>query len=129
MLRESGVIVSAVSFKQNLHDGDTLEAALEQVSTMTEKSFDSVLIDKGYKGRKQIGETNVVIPGKISKRLSAYHRRKQRKRNGRRAAIEPVIGHLKSDYRMARCFHKGAIGAELNLTLAAAAWNIKKWIN
>lgn len=96
---------------------------------MTGKSFDSVLVDKGYKGRKQIGETNVVIPGKISKRLSACHRRKQRKRNGRRAAIEPMIGHLKGDYRMARCFLKGAIGVELNLTLAAAAWNIKKWIN
>lgn len=129
MLRDSGVIVSAVSFKQNLYDGDTLEPALEQVGTMTGKTFGSVLVDKGYKGRKKIGETSVVIPGKISKRLSAHHRRKQRKRNGRRAAIEPVIGHLKSDYRMARCFLKGAIGAELNLTLAAAAWNLKKWIN
>ncbi len=30
---------------------------------------------------------------------------------------------------MARCFLKGAEGAGLNLALAAAAWNIKKWIN
>jgi IS5 family transposase len=129
MLRDSGVIVSAVSFKENLYDGDTLEPALEQASKMTGKTFDSVLVDKGYRGRKNVAGTNVVIPGKISKKLSAYHRRKQRKRNGRRAAIEPVIGHLKSDYRMARCFLKGAQGAELNLGLAAAAWNLKKWIN
>ncbi|WP_308986163.1 transposase [Thalassobacterium sedimentorum] len=52
-----------------------------------------------------------------------------RRQNGRRAAIEPVIGHLKSDYRMARCFLKGALRAELNLGLAAAAWNLKNWIN
>ena len=129
MLRDSGVIVSAVSFTANLYDGDTLESALEQTASMTGKTFDSVLVDKGYRGRKNVAGTDVVIPGKIRKKLSAYHRRKQRKRNGRRAAIEPVIGHLKSDYRMARCFLKGAEGAGLNLALAAAAWNIKKWIN
>lgn len=129
MLRDSGVIVSAVSFKENLYDGDTLGPALGQASEMTGKIFDSVLVDKGYRGRKNVGGTDVVIPGKISKKLSVYHRRKQRKRNGRRAAIEPVIGHLKNDHRMARCFLKGAEGAGLNLALAAAAWNIKKWIN
>ena len=129
MLRDSGVIVSAVSFKENLYDGDTLEPALEQASCMTGKTFESVLVDKGYRGRKNVGGTDVVIPGKISKKLNAYHRKKQRKRNGRRAAIEPVIGHLKNDHRMARCFLKGAEGAGLNLALAAAAWNIKKWVN
>ena len=129
MLRDSGVIVSAVSFKNNLYDGDTLKPALEQVSEMTGKSFESVLVDKGYRGVKNVVGVDVVIPGKISKKLSDYHQKKRRKRNGRRAAIEPVIGHLKSDYRMARCFLKGAEGAGLNLCLAAAAWNLKKWIN
>lgn len=129
MLRDSGVIVSAVSFKENLYDGDTLGPALEQVSEMTGKTFESVLVDKGYRGRKNVAGTSVVIPGKISKKLSYYHQKKRRKRNARRAAIEPVIGHLKSDHRMARCFLKGAQGAGLNLGLAAAAWNIKKWIN
>ena len=129
MLRDSGVIVSAVSFKNNLYDGDTLKPALEQVSEMTGKSFESVLVDKGYRGVKNVVGVDVVIPGKISKKLSDYHQKKRGKRNGRRAAIEPVIGHLKSDYRMARCFLKGAEGAGLNLCLAAAAWNLKKWIN
>ena len=91
MLRDSGVIVSAVSFKENLYDGDTLEPALGQASIMTGKIFDSVLVDKGYRGRKNVGGTDVVIPGKISRKLSAYCRKKQRKRNGRRATIEPVI--------------------------------------
>ena len=129
MLRDSGVIVSAVSFKENLYDGDTLEPALEQAAAMTGKTFKSALVDKGYRGRKNVCGTDVVIPGKIGKKLSAYQRKKQRKRNGRRAAIEPVIGHLKNDHRMARCFLKGAEGAGQNLALAAAAWNLKKWIN
>ena len=129
MLRDSGVIVSAVSFKENLYDADTLEPALGQASIMTGKIFESVLVDKGYRGRKNVGGIDVVIPGKVRRKLSAYYRKKQRKRNGRRAAIEAVIGHLKNDHRMARCFLKGVEGAGLNLALAAAAWNIKKWIN
>ena len=49
-----GVIVSAVSFKENLYDGDTLEPALEQASEMTGKTFSSVLVDKGCRGRKNV---------------------------------------------------------------------------
>jgi len=66
----------------------------------------------------------MLIPGKLSKKLSNYHQKKQRKRNTRRAAIEPGVEHLKSDYCMAWCFLKGALGAGLNLGLAASAWNL-----
>jgi IS5 family transposase len=44
-------------------------------------------------------------------------------------AIEPVIGHLKSDHRLSRNYLKGFIGDEINLLLAAAAFNLKKWMN
>jgi hypothetical protein len=46
----------------------------------------------------------------------------------RRAAIEPVISHLKQQYRLARCFLKGFGGDQINLLLAAAAWNLRKWL-
>lgn len=43
--------------------------------------------------------------------------------------IEHIItGHLKSDYRMARNYLKGAIGDCINLLMAAAAWNLKQWL-
>ena len=51
-----------------------------------------------------------------------------RKRFRRRAAIEPVISHLKHDYRLVRCFLKGHLGDAINLKLAAAAWNLNKWM-
>jgi hypothetical protein len=46
----------------------------------------------------------------------------------RRAAIEPVISHLKHQYRLGCCFLKRFIGDTVNLMLAAAAWNLKKWM-
>ncbi len=38
----------------------------------------------------------------------------------RRAAIEPVIGHLKDDHRMRRNHHKGRDGDRINAVPAAA---------
>lgn len=43
----------------------------------------------------------------------------------RRAAIEPIIGHLKSDFRLSRNLLKGEIGDHINLLMAATAWNFK----
>jgi len=67
-----------------------------------------------------------VIPKPPGKRTTPYQKQKARKRFRRRAGIEPVIGHLKTDYRLARNFLKGSIGDSLNLMLAAAAFNFNK---
>ena len=53
----------------------------------------------------------------------------KRRRHSRRAAIEPVIGHLKSDYRMNRNFLKGVIRDEMNVLLSAATMNFKQVMN
>lgn len=44
----------------------------------------------------------------------------------KRAGIEPVIGHLKSDHRLGRNFYKGVFGDEVNIMYAAAAYNFKR---
>lgn len=59
---------------------------------------------------------------------SAYEKRKARNRFRRRAAIEPRIGHLKSDFRLGRNFLKGQLGDAINLLLAAAASNLSLWM-
>lgn len=128
MLRDSGIIVGARSFNENLYDGDTLDEALWQVKRITGKSPENCLVDRGYQGRPEVLGTRIETPKPIPKKLSAYQRRKERRRRARRSAIEPLIGHMKLDYRMARCFLKGALGASQNLLLAAAAWNLRKWI-
>lgn len=128
-LAQSGVVVGVASFEDNLYDGDTLPKTLASATTHAEKLFRSVLVDKGYAGQTRYGITEVVQPyrrGQSGK--NAYQKRKHRKRMARRASIEPVIGHLKSDFRMARCYLKGFMGSVLNSYLAAAAWNFRKWI-
>ena len=52
--------------------------------------------------------------------------RAERRRRRRRSAIEPKIGHLKSDHRMDRCFLNGLAGDAINAVLAAAGANLRK---
>ena len=70
-----------------------------------------------------------VLPGSPAPGASEQDKRKARKDFGRRSAIEPVIGHMKNDFRLARNYLKGTTGDALNLLLAAAAFNCKKWLN
>ena len=51
----------------------------------------------------------------------------ERKNLKRRQAIEPIIGHLKTDHRMDRCYLKGAQGDSLHAVLCAAGYNIR-WL-
>ena len=128
MAKWSGVIVGAVAHAENLYDGDALRPALEQAQTLTGQAPSRAIVDRGYRGRKQVNGTEVLTPGKARAGQSKYQSAKMRARFRRRAAIEPVIGHLKSQYRLARCFLKGFVGDQVNLLLAAAAWNLRKWL-
>jgi IS5 family transposase len=129
MTKTTGIIVGAMNYPHNDYDGDTLKTVLPQVERISGKVPETALCDRGFRGRKQVGKTRVVLPGSPAPGASEHAKRKARKDFGRRSAIEPVIGHMKNDFRLARNYLKGTIGDELNLLLAAAAFNCKKWLN
>jgi IS5 family transposase len=128
MTKTHGVIVGAVAHEENLYDGDALRPALEQTRAITEAQPARAIVDRGYRGRKEVDGTEVLLPGKPKPGQSKRESAKMRARFRRRAAIEPVISHLKHQYRLMRCFLKGFVGDQINLLLAAAAWNLKKWL-
>jgi transposase, IS5 family len=125
---DSGVIVGAMGFR-NEYDGHTLEPVLEQVKKLLGKTPKKAKVDRGYRGKKQIGDTEIMIPSPPKKSMSDYQKRKLRQAHSKRAGIEPIIGHLKSDHRLGRNFYKGIIGDNINIMLAAAAFNFKRMIN
>jgi IS5 family transposase len=123
---KNGIIVGALAFKENIYDGDTLPEQIEQIERLTGKRPKVGIADRGYRGRKQIGGTKIIIPTPV---VGQYQRKKLRSYFRARAGIEPVIGHLKHDHRMLRNYLRGTIGDAINSILAAAAFNIKKFIN
>jgi len=126
LTKNSGIIVGAVSFSKNLYDGHTLPQALKQSEELVGRRAKVAICDRGYRGKRMVDGTRIEIPGKPRKRASAYEKRKARKRFRRRAGIKPIIGHLKSDFRLLRNYLKGSVGDSINLMLAAAAYNFKK---
>lgn len=121
----TGIILGAKSFR-NEYDGHTIEASLEQVERLTKRKIKILAGDRGYRGKKEINGTKILIPDTPKKSDSRYQRLKKHKLFRKRAGIEPTIGHLKSDYRLGRNFYKGVTGDAMNILLAAAAYNFKR---
>lgn len=127
--QKTGIIVGAMTFPENMYDGHTLEPVLGQVAKLTGKRPKTATADRGYKGKNQVDSTQIIRPSKPLKRDTEYQRRKKRRHCRQRAGIEPIIGHLKADHRVARNFLKGTLGDEINFMMAASAFNFKKWMN
>jgi IS5 family transposase len=125
---KSGIIVGALSFKENLYDADTLDPQLQQVERLTGKLPETAITDRGYRGKKRVLGVEILIPGKPKKRASNYEKQKARKYFKARAGIEPVIGHIKHDHRMIVNYLSGTQGDAVNTLLAAAGFNFKKML-
>lgn len=124
--QKSNVIMAAVNFKGNPNDNQTIGKTLAQQERLTGVRVKRAYVDRGYK-RQAIKGTEVEAPGngigKTKKEKTIL-----RKSFRRRAAIEPIIGHTKSDYGMGRNYLKGEVGDAINAMLAASAFNFRSWM-
>ncbi len=114
-------VVASLGLKGNPYDGHTLKATIEKVEENTGKRVKEVFVDRGY--RKHGCDEDVVMVdrerrGKLSKTIW--------KKLKHRSAIEPVIGHLKSDCRLERNYLQGEEGNAINAVLSAAGYNFRK---
>jgi IS5 family transposase len=125
--RESGIIVGAMAVEGNAYDGHTLKPQLEQVKELTGGKIKKAIVDRGYKVKGGIPSIDIVMP-KALKRESYYLKKKREERCRSRAGIEGLISHLKHDHRMLKNYLKGTAGDQTNTLLAAAAYNMMKWM-
>ncbi len=125
--RKSGIIVGAIAVEGNVYDGHTLKPQLEQVTDLTGGKIKKAIVDRGYKIKGGIPAIDIVMP-KALKTETNYLKKKREERCRSRAGIEGLISHLKHDHRMLRNYLKGTAGDQINTLLAAAAYNMKKWM-
>jgi IS5 family transposase len=122
----SGLMVGARSFPGNPYDGHTLAEQLEQTNNLLQDigtKPTTAVVDLGFRGVDEVcAPVHIIHRGKF-KSLGAQQRRWLK----RRQAIEPAIGHAKSDHRMDRCWLQGAEGDALHAVLCAAGFNIR-WL-
>lgn len=123
---KQGLIVGARSFPGNPYDGHTLKEQLEQTSILLEDVGvvpRHVMVDLGFRGVDRDNPRVQIIHRGKAKSLN----RQQRRWLKRRQAVEPTIGHLKSEHRMDRCWLAGSIGDALHTVLCAAGYNLR-WL-
>jgi len=125
--RKSGIIVGAMAIEGNIYDGRTLLPQLNQIKELTGGKVKKAIVDRGYKVKGGIPGVDIVMPKNL-KRESYYLKKKREERCRSRAGIEGLISHLKHDHRMLRNYLSGSAGDQINTLLAAAAYNMKKWM-
>jgi len=125
--RKSGIIVGAMAIEGNIYDGRTLKPQLDQVEDFTGGKVKKAIVDRGYKVKGGITDVDIVMPKNL-KRESYYLKKMREERCRSRAGIEGLISHLKHDHRMLRNYLSGSAGDQINTLLAAAAYNMKKWM-
>jgi IS5 family transposase len=129
LTKTTKIVVGAIAFENNPYDGHTLEEHLKQTEYLTESSPKVGIVDRGYRGKKNINGVEIISPSAPKKEATQYEKRKARKRFRARAGIEPVIGHIKHDHRMLRNYLKGINGDKINTILAGTGFNLKKMLN
>ena len=115
-----GFVVGLRSMPGNPYDGHTLPDALQQIETLTDQRPSLVVVDRGYRGHGVQG-TRVLISG-MRRGLTPTLARLLK----RRSAIEPEIGHMKTDGRLARCALKGTLGDAIFALLCGCGHNLRK---
>jgi IS5 family transposase len=114
----TGIITSANALQGNPYDGHTLRDTLSLSHAVSGIKVAKVFVDKGYKGHG-ISDCSVFISGQRRGVTAAI--KKQMKH---RQAIEPCIGHLKTEGKLGRRMLKGIVGDQANALLCAAGYNL-----
>ena len=120
------IILGIKAFLQTPYDGHTIEPLLEQMEASGQNLPKELVYDRGGKGKTEIKGVKISIPNTPGKTDTAYQKQVKRKKFRTRAAIEPIIGHLKTDFRLAQNYFLGEHGPQINALLSATAWNMKK---
>jgi transposase, IS5 family len=106
----------------NPYDGHTLAEIIPDMEKTIGNGIGRVLADAGYKGHNApLSHRFKVYTAGQKRRMTPAIKREMK----RRAAIEPVIGHIKNEHRMGRNYLAGTQGDAINAVLAAAGYNFR----
>ena len=119
------VLQNAKALPGKPYDGHTLATVIPEIplQTLVGNTITRILADAGYRGHNAPPEHKFRVYTAGQKRGVTPQRVKRQMR--RRSAVEPVIGHLKSEHRMGRNYLAHSAGDAVNAVLAAVGYNFR----
>jgi len=110
----------------NPYDGHTLNTVIPDIEATIGTEIERILTDAGYKGHNAPARHKFrIFTAGQKRRMTPSIKREMR----RRAAVEPVIGHIKNEHRMDRNYLFHSSGDAINAVLAAAGYNFRLLLN
>src|SRR5271168_3880868 len=114
-------VLHARALPDNPYDGHTLRDVMNRTETLTGCPIERAYVDKGYRGHDAQNPRRVFISGQKRGVFGVIKRELRR-----RSAIEPIIGHLKAEGHLGRCYLKGRAGDAANVVLSAIGHNFRR---
>ena len=114
-------VLHAKALPDNPYDGHTLREVMEETQKLTGCAIERGYVDKGYRGHDTENPRRVFISGQKRGVFGVIKRELRR-----RSAIEPVIGHLKTEGHLGRCYLKGRARDAANAILSAVGYNFRR---
>jgi IS5 family transposase len=114
------VVLHARALPGNPYDGHTPRGIIEDKQRLTRREIERAYVDKGYRGHDVDNPCRVFISGQ---KRGVFGRMKRELR--RRSAIEAVIGHMKAEGHLGRCYLKGRAGDAANAILTSVGYNLR----
>jgi IS5 family transposase len=114
-------VLHAAALPGNPYDGHTLGAVIEGTQRLTGREIERAYVDKGYRGHDAANPRRVFISGQKRGVFGVIKRELRR-----RSAIEPLIGHMKEEGHLGRCYLKGHAGDAANAILTAVGSNFRR---
>jgi len=113
-------VLHAKALPGNPYDGNTLGAVIAETEKLTGCAIERGHLDKGYRGHNAEKPRRFFISGQRRGVFGVIKRELRR-----RSAIEAVIGHMKNEGHLARCWLKGRKGDAANVVLSAVGYNFR----
>jgi IS5 family transposase len=125
---KSNFIVGAMAHHGRPYDGHTLKTVIKQITRLTGVKPDEGNVDLGYRGHGIKKKDVEIILSRQKRGITPAKRKRQKRRN----AIEPIIGHCKNDRKVGpRNWLRGKSGDQINAMAMAIGFNLRKilrWI-
>jgi len=119
----SNFIVGAMAHHGRPYDGHTLKEVLAQIEELTGVKPDEANVDLGYRGHGIDDDDIEIILARQKRGMTSAKKKRQKRRN----AIEPIIGHCKNDRKVGpRNWLSGKLGDQINAIAMAIGFNLRK---
>ncbi len=116
-----GFVIGMRALHGSPYDGHTLAGVMEQAQRLAGQELNGdVFTDLGYREHNYEGPARVHVGNRTKEPNAALRKWKKR-----RAAVEPLIGHMKNDGRLGRNHLLGRLDDQINAIMSACGQNLR----